>query len=269
MHQALPELHPDDIVTEITVLGRTLRAPLFISAMTGGTEEAAGINRNLALAAQRTGVAMVLGSQRPAVEDPSLESTYRVREWAPDILLFANLGAVQLNRGYGLEECRERWRWWARTDWPYTSTPAGDATARGDRDFRGLAGKIAAVVRDLGLPVLVKEVGWGSRKGSPPPSRSRRQVPGRGRRRQHFLSEVRGGEPLTRALAAWPRHSPTGILPPIPGETRSAAPDAFMIASGGFAQSRSGQGHRSRPTRPGSPSPLEPACRSADDVIEF
>lgn len=275
VHQALPELHPDDIVTEITVLGRTLRAPLFISAMTGGTEEAAGINRNLALAAQRTGVAMVLGSQRPAVEDPSLESTYRVREWAPDILLFANLGAVQLNRGYGLEECLRAVEMVGADGLALHLNPLQEMLQpEGDRDFRGLAGKIAAVVRDLGLPVLVKEVGWGL---SQRVARLLREtgvkfldVAGAGGTSWSEVEGQRATDESSRrvasAFADWGIPTADSIR-----ETRSAAPDAFVIASGGIRTGvEAAKAIALGADAAGFALPLlEPACRSADDVIEF
>jgi len=73
--------------------------------MTGGTEQAGAINRILSEAAQQTGVAMGVGSQRAALDHPELQDTYKVRQYAPDILLLANLGAVQLNYGYGVAEC--------------------------------------------------------------------------------------------------------------------------------------------------------------------
>jgi isopentenyl-diphosphate delta-isomerase len=78
--------------------------------MTGGTVEAQSINLRLAEAAQAAGVAMGVGSQRAAIEDPALAETFQVRRVAPDILLFANLGAVQLNYGYDLEHCQRPWR---------------------------------------------------------------------------------------------------------------------------------------------------------------
>ncbi|HUM71417.1 MAG TPA: alpha-hydroxy-acid oxidizing protein, partial [Chloroflexota bacterium] len=105
MHQALPEINLADVDTTTTLFGKTLKIPLLISSMTGGTAEAREINRTLAAGAQAAGMAMGLGSMRAAVEDESLADTYRVRDVAPDILLFANLGAVQFNYGYGLDEC--------------------------------------------------------------------------------------------------------------------------------------------------------------------
>ena len=105
-HNALPELDLGAVDTRLAFLNRQLNAPLLISSMTGGTEQARTINRALAEAAQQTRVAMGLGSVRAAIEDPSLADTFTVREFAPDVLLFANLGAVQLNYGYGLAEAQ-------------------------------------------------------------------------------------------------------------------------------------------------------------------
>jgi isopentenyl diphosphate isomerase/L-lactate dehydrogenase-like FMN-dependent dehydrogenase len=96
IHQALPEIDLDQVDLRLSMFEKTLRAPILISSMTGGTKEAGAINQTLAAAAQESGVAMGLGSQRAAVEHPELAWTFQVREVAPDILLFANLGAVQL-----------------------------------------------------------------------------------------------------------------------------------------------------------------------------
>ena len=106
VHQSLPEIDLKAVNLESSLLGRRLGLPLLISSMTGGTELARTINRRLAGAAQAAGAAMGLGSQRAAVERPELADSFRVRDVAPDVLLFANLGAVQLNYGYGLDQCR-------------------------------------------------------------------------------------------------------------------------------------------------------------------
>jgi isopentenyl-diphosphate Delta-isomerase len=106
VHQAVPELDLAEIDTSLKIFGRALNAPVLISSMTGGTTEAQAINENLARAAQAARVAMGVGSQRAAIEDPALAATFRVRHLAPDALLFANLGAVQLNYGYTAEHCR-------------------------------------------------------------------------------------------------------------------------------------------------------------------
>src|SRR5258707_6950788 len=93
VHQALPELDLSAVDTSVTWFGKTLHAPLLISSMTGGTEAAAAINRNLAAAAQAAGIAMGLGSQRAAVENAALAGTFQVRGLAPGTLLCAHPGA--------------------------------------------------------------------------------------------------------------------------------------------------------------------------------
>src|SRR5687768_678921 len=101
IHQAVPELDMAQVDTRSEWFGQTLRLPFLISSMTGGTDAARAINQTLAQAAQATGIAMGLGSQRAALENPALAATFQVRAVAPDVLIFANLGAVQLNYGYG------------------------------------------------------------------------------------------------------------------------------------------------------------------------
>ena len=161
-HQALPELDLAAIDTTIEVLGKMLRTPLLISSMTGGTAKAREINRTLAAGAQATGMAMGLGSMRAAIEDPALESTYQVRDVAPDILLFANLGAVQLNYSYGLSQCRRAVDMIEADALILHLNPLQEAVQpEGDGNFAGLLNKIEAVCRHLPVPVIAKEVGWG------------------------------------------------------------------------------------------------------------
>jgi isopentenyl-diphosphate delta-isomerase len=78
-HEALPEIDYDEIDTSVEFLGRRLAAPLLISCMTGGTEMAWRINRNLATGAEATGVAIGVGSQRKALEDPAQARTFQIR----------------------------------------------------------------------------------------------------------------------------------------------------------------------------------------------
>ncbi|MFN3490748.1 MAG: type 2 isopentenyl-diphosphate Delta-isomerase, partial [Anaerolineales bacterium] len=101
IHEALPELDLNRLDTSLNLFAKKLSSPILISSMTGGTSEAETINLRLAEAAQACGVAMGVGSQRAAIEHPEQAKTFQVRRVAPDILLFANLGAVQLNYGYG------------------------------------------------------------------------------------------------------------------------------------------------------------------------
>ena len=106
IHEALPELNLDEVDTSLTLFNKWLRAPILISSMTGGTDRARTFNLRLAGAAQATRIAMGVGSQRAALEDPKQPRSFQVRKVAPDILLFANIGAVQLNYGYSVDHCR-------------------------------------------------------------------------------------------------------------------------------------------------------------------
>ena len=162
VHQALPNLDLRKIDTHVELLGKTLQVPLLISSMTGGTEAARALNRNLATGAQARGIAMGLGSQRTGIEQAETAETFRVRDVAPDILLFANLGAVQLNYRYGVEQCRRAVEMIGADALILHLNPLQEAVqGDGDWDWSGLLDKIERVVRDLGVPVVAKEVGWG------------------------------------------------------------------------------------------------------------
>jgi isopentenyl-diphosphate delta-isomerase len=162
VHQALPEIDLRDVDTSLTLWGKRLGVPLLISSMTGGTAQAEGINRNLALAAQEAGLAMGVGSQRAALQDPALAASYKALQYAPDILLFANVGAVQLNYSYGVEECRRAVDMIEADALFLHLNPLQEAVQpEGDTNFRGLADRIAQVCREVGVPVIAKEVGWG------------------------------------------------------------------------------------------------------------
>ncbi len=162
MHQALPEISLNQIDTSTTLFGKRLRAPVLISSMTGGAAEARRINQNLAVAAQAAGVAMGLGSQRAALENQSLVDTFQVRDLAPDALIMANLGAVQLNYGYGVDECRRVVDMIQADALILHLNPIQEAVqAHGNTDWTDLLNKIEAVCRALPVPVLVKEVGFG------------------------------------------------------------------------------------------------------------
>ena len=161
-HAPLPEAHADDLDLSVSLLGHRLAAPLMISGMTGGSERAGQINRRLAAAAQELGLAMGLGSQRAMLEVPELARTFAVRDVAPDILLLANVGAVQLNCGVGVDDIRR-----------LIEAVAADALAvhlnvlqelvqpEGDRDWSGLRSKIEGLISAVDVPVLIKETGCG------------------------------------------------------------------------------------------------------------
>jgi len=161
-HRALPDLNLDDVDTGCTFLGKPLAAPLLISSMTGGTDQATRINLSLAEAAQSARIAIGLGSQRVALEDPRWEASFRVRSVAPDALLFANLGAVQLNYGYGVPECSRAVTMASADALILHLNPLQEAVVpQGNTRFAGLLPRIEAVCRALPVPVIIKEVGWG------------------------------------------------------------------------------------------------------------
>jgi isopentenyl-diphosphate Delta-isomerase len=162
-HCCLPELDWDDIDISTTFLGKKLGAPLLISSMTGGTEMAGIINHRLAKVAQKYKLAMGVGSQRVAVEKPEVAGTFAVRSLAPDIpLLFANLGAVQLNYEYGLDHCLKAIDLLQADALILHLNPLQEAVqSGGDRNFRGLLQKIEQLCKQLPVPVIAKEVGNG------------------------------------------------------------------------------------------------------------
>ncbi len=162
MHSALPEIDLDDVSTACLFLGRSLAAPLLISSMTGGTPAAGELNERLARVAQEYGLALALGSVRAAVENDSLAPTFQVRRWAPDVFLLCNLGAVQLNYGYGRDECLRAVEITGADALVLHLNPLQEAfQPSGNTRFAGLLRKIEALVRDFPVPVVVKEVGWG------------------------------------------------------------------------------------------------------------
>lgn len=162
IHCGLPELRYDQVDISTTFLGKSLGAPMLISSMTGGTEQARLINQRLAVTAQKFGLAMGVGSQRVAVEKPELADTFNVRRYAPDALLLANLGAVQLNYSYGLEHCQRAVDWLEADALILHLNPLQECVqSRGDTDFSGLMAKIETLCDQMPVPVIAKEVGNG------------------------------------------------------------------------------------------------------------
>ncbi len=162
IHCGLPELDYGQVNISTTFLGKELATPLLISSMTGGTEQARLINQRLAITAQKFGLAMGVGSQRVAVEKPELASTFNIRSYAPDALLLANLGAVQLNYSYGLEHCQRVVNWLEADALILHLNPLQECVqTRGDTDFSGLMAKIETLCSQMPVPVIAKEVGNG------------------------------------------------------------------------------------------------------------
>ena len=162
-HRALPEIALDEVDPSTWFLGKWLSFPLLISSMTGGSEAIfRKINRNLALAAEAEGVAMGVGSQRVMFTTPAARRSFELRRYAPTVPLLANLGAVQLNYGFGIAECRVAVKTLAADALILHLNPLQEAVqCGGDTNFRGLAAKIGDIGRKLRKPVIVKEVGAG------------------------------------------------------------------------------------------------------------
>ena len=237
VHNALPELDIDQIDTTATFLGKSLKAPLLISSMTGGFDLARKVNRNLAAAAQQLGLAMGVGSQRVAIEEPTAADSFKVRDVAPDILLLGNLGAVQLNYGYGISQCRDAVEMIGADALILHLNVLQEAVQpEGNRNFSGLTEKIAGICHDLGVPVVAKEVGSGisaevalrlARAGV-----KAIDVAGKGGTSWYAVEASRAakaGQPADRSFADWGIPTDQALT-----AVRQVLPDVELVASGGI-----------------------------------
>lgn len=159
--RALPGRDLDDVDLGIDLWGRHLASPLLVSCMTGGVSEAGAVNRALAQAAQTHKIALGLGSGRVILDRRAALDTFRVRDLAPDILLLANLGAVQLHT-YGPADCA-RLVTACEADVLVLHLNAVQEAIQpgGQTRFGGVGAKIAQLCAEVGVPVVVKEVGFG------------------------------------------------------------------------------------------------------------
>ncbi|MBV8300300.1 MAG: type 2 isopentenyl-diphosphate Delta-isomerase [Candidatus Dormibacteraeota bacterium] len=237
VHSALPEIDLEEVRLTASFLGHGLSAPVLISCMTGGTDRARQLNRHLAAAAEQHGMAMGVGSCRALLERPDLLPTFEVRSVAPHILLLANLGAVQLNRGVSADDCRRIVGMLQADALVLHCNPLQEALQpEGDTCFAGLLPRIEALCRDLEFPVVVKEVGWGIDAAL-----VRRlldlgvsavDVAGAGGTswsevERHRMSDQRRAE-VASAFAGWGIPTAVAIT-----DARAAAPEAELVASGG------------------------------------
>lgn len=165
VHNALPEMHADAVDSHIDLLGKRLHAPIIVAAMTGGTDEAAQINQDLARAANTLGLGFGLGSQRAMFVRPHTAWTFKVREQAPDVLLLGNLGLVQartMSTAQISELCRET----GSDALCIHLNPAMEIVQPGgDRDFSSGLDTIRRLVAELPIPIVVKETGCGLSRG--------------------------------------------------------------------------------------------------------
>ena len=164
VHEALPELHRDEIDTTTTLLGHELSAPIVIESMTGGHPNTTAINRALAEAAGRTNVAMGVGSQRAGLElddEALLESYTVVRDVAPDAFLYGNVGAAQLLE-YDVADVERAVEMIEADAMAIHLNFLQEAVQpEGDVDARGCLAEIERVAAELSVPVVVKETGNG------------------------------------------------------------------------------------------------------------
>ena len=237
-HEALPELDLDEIDTTCSFLDKRMQAPLLISSMTGGAHDVGRINLALAEAAEVLGLAMGVGSQRSAIRDPRLAATYQVRKVAPSIPLLANLGAVQLNYGFGVDECRRAVEMIEADALILHLNPLQEAVQpEGNTRFRGLLPRIEQICVQLGVPVIVKEVGNGISAAT-----ARRlvdagvwgiDVAGAGGTSwsevERFRHTTEGGARVAGAFAGWGIPTTEAIR-----QVRAALPHLPLIGSGGI-----------------------------------
>ena len=237
-HEALPELDLNRIDTTLKLFDKPLAAPILISSMTGGTAEAETLNLRLAEAAQEMNIAMGVGSQRVAIQQPEQARTFQVRRAAPDILLFANLGAVQFNYGYGIDQCRQAVDMIQADALILHLNPLQEAVQdAGDTNFEGLAKKIEEVCKQIAVPVIAKEVGWGiserTAKLLADCGVSAIDVAGAGGTSWSQVEMHRAPDEFTRQLAAtfvgWGIPTADSIL-----NVKKAVPDMTIFASGGI-----------------------------------
>lgn len=163
IHRALPEIDLDDVSTEATLFGKKLKAPLIISAITGGTEEAKKINETLARMAEEKGVGIGVGSQRIAVAHPETEHTFRVvRDLAPTTFVMGNIGCPQLSLGWGVGEARRCVEMVDADALALHMNPLQEAIQLGgDTNYRGILDKVKEITGALDVPVVMKETGCG------------------------------------------------------------------------------------------------------------
>lgn len=240
-YNALTQTDLDGIDLCAEFLGARLRAPLLIGAMTGGAELSGTINRNLATAAQRLGIGMMLGSQRVMLDSVLGEraaNSFAVRDVAPDVLLFGNIGLSQLTKDAVPDIIRALDRVGANALAVHTNPLQEAIQHDGDTDFAGSLDRLHDLADMLGYPVLLKEVGHGigaaaiaellRLSGEPPVAAI--DVAGAGGTSWSRVEQlVRYGELRYPDLADWGIPTAQAI-----GEVRAALPDIPLVASGGI-----------------------------------
>lgn len=170
VHNALPELNFSEIDTSASFLGKSLSMPLMISCMTGGYSGAESINRQLAEVCERKRIAMGVGSQRQAMEDRTFHKSFSiVRELAPTIPIIGNIGGVEVARQFGqrgetpnFDQLNEIIHIIRADALAVHLNPVQELLQlEGSPNFLGVLCGIERLVRELDVPIIVKEVGAG------------------------------------------------------------------------------------------------------------
>ncbi len=241
IHMALPEIDFDEIDTSTWFLGKKLQAPIMITGITGGHPDTAVINERIAEAVEETGIAMGVGSQRAAIENPSLAYTYSIaRKKAPTAPIIANIGAPQLLKGYTIRDIVKAIEMIDADALAVHLNPGQELFQfEGDKNFRGILEKLRNLVDKL--PVIVKETGSGFSKevieklyeigiryydvsGAGGTNWLKVEILRARRRGKKILSEE-----AEKYFSSWGIPTALSIF-----ETRWTAPRAFIISSGGI-----------------------------------
>ncbi|BAC12493.1 isopentenyl-diphosphate delta-isomerase (IPP isomerase) [Oceanobacillus iheyensis HTE831] len=238
IHNALPEIDFADISLESSFLGKQLKAPFLVSSMTGGSELATKINQNLAIAAEEKGWALAIGSTRAFLESDQHKESFLIRNQAPTAPLIVNIGAVQLNYGYGPEECQ---RIIDKTNADsivlHLNSLQEAVQDGGDLNFKDLLPKIEQVCKQVKAPVGVKEVGFGIdgevARRLYDAGISYIDVAGAGGTSWSQVEKLRSKDPLNKAAAEafnnWGTPTKDCLV-----SVRGELPEAPLVASGGM-----------------------------------
>lgn len=162
----LPELDLEEVDLGFEFLGKKIAAPLMVSPMTGGLKKGGDLNRRMAAAAEAVRIPFGVGSQRVALEVEERAKDFRVRDVAPTIPLFANLGAIQLVKGYDASHAQRAVEM-IEADALYLHLNAMQEVVQegGDTNWKGVLSAIEAVcsafAKSGGVPIFAREVGFG------------------------------------------------------------------------------------------------------------
>jgi len=161
VHQPLTQTSLEEIDLGVEVLGKRLRYPFVITGMTGGAEEVGVFNREIAALADRLGIGFGVGSQRVMLRYPELTRTFQVRDVAPNVLLFGNLGIAQAREMKTADVVRLAEEIGADAMCIHLNTAMEVIQENGDHDFRGSLETVRRLVAESPLPIIAKETGCG------------------------------------------------------------------------------------------------------------